>query len=335
MLACASGSARPAATESALVDIGAGLQGPAGLTASVYVEGLRHVSALAADPDGRLWAATADYSDSGQDGVYLIAKTGAAPVKVIAGLHTPLGLLWNGGTLYVSSNGRIDAYSGFDGATFATHRTVAAFPSGTGQLNGLALTPDGRLVVGVSAPCDHCTPTAEWSASVVSLLPDGSDLRVVASGIRAPIGLVYYPGTSDLFVTMNQRDDLGDETPGDWLALVGEGDFWGFPNCYGQGGFACTGVPAPIAVLDKHAAVSGLAIVTGELGADTGSSAFVAEWATGKVLRVGLAKIGSTYTGSTSPFLTGLTNPVPLLLAPEGALLVGDWGTGTVYRIVP
>jgi hypothetical protein len=26
----------------------------------------------------------------------------------------------------------------------------------------------------------------------------------------AAVGLTYFPGTSDLFVTMNQRDDLGD-----------------------------------------------------------------------------------------------------------------------------
>jgi glucose/arabinose dehydrogenase len=333
VLACASGGVQRAATE--LVDIGAGLQGPAGLRATAYVEGPEHVSALAISPDGRLWAATADYSDGGEDGVYLIAEQGAAPVKVIADLHTPLGLLWYGGSLYVSSNARIDAYSGFNGRAFASHRTVVAFPSGTGQLNGLASTPDGRLIVGISAPCDHCTATLEWSASVVSLLPDGSDMRVVASGIRAPIGLVYYPGTSDLFVTMNQRDDLDGETPGDWLAVVGEGDVWGFPNCYGQGGSACVGVPVPVAVLDKHAAVSGLAIVTGQLGADVGSSALVAEWATGKVLRVSLTKVGSSYTGSVNPFLTGLTSPVPLLVAPDGGLLIGDWGTGTVYRIVP
>jgi hypothetical protein len=27
---------------------------------------------------------------------------------------------------------------------------------------------------------------------------------------------------------MNQRDDLGDATPGDWLALVGDGEDWAF-----------------------------------------------------------------------------------------------------------
>ena len=81
-----------------------------------------------------------------------------------------------------------------------------------------------------------------------------------ATGIRAPVGLAWYPGASDLFVTMNQRDDLGDATPGDWLAVVVPGQDWQFPDCYGQGGSACDGAPSPVAVLDKHAAVSGVAI---------------------------------------------------------------------------
>ena len=55
---------------------------------------------------------------------------------------------------------------------------------------------------------------------------------------------------------MNQRDDLGSKTPGDWLAVVREGQDWGFPGCWGQGGKACEGVPEPAAVLDAHAAES-------------------------------------------------------------------------------
>jgi glucose/arabinose dehydrogenase len=169
--------------------------------------------------------------------------------------------------------------------------------------------------MGVSASCDHCTPASKWSAAVVSFDPDGTDLRIVASGIRAPFGLAYASGK--LYVTMNQRDDLGDRTPGDWLAVVRNGQDWGFPDCYGEGGAACRGVPAPLAVLDKHAAAGGVAVV--------GSKAYVAEWQTGNVLRVELD------SGKVSTFLTSLENPLPVA-ATEGALLVGDWSSGTIYR---
>ncbi len=174
---------------------------------------------------------------------------------------------------------------------------------------------------------------SEWSASIVSFLPDGSDLRVDATGIRAPIGLVYFPGTEDLFVTMNQRDDLAEDTPGDGLAVVEEGQDWGFPDCYGQGGAVCDGVPEPVAVFDEHAAASGVAIVTGELGDSVGTAAVVAEWAEGTVKVVRLDAVGATYTGDVETLLTGFENPVPVILDPDGALLVGDWTTGTVYRI--
>ena len=308
-----------------LVDIGAGLEGPSGLKAAVYASGLPKAAALAFDDQGRLWVATADYSDTGQDGLFVVPQSGASPIEIVSGLHTPLGLLWYQQSLYVASKETVEAYTGFDGTTFASHHTVVALPTGVGEVNGIVVAPDGRMQLGISAPCDHCVPTSELSGTVVSFLPDGSDLRVDAKGIRAAIGLAYVPGTSDLFVTMNQRDDLSDQTPGDWLAVVQPGQAWGFPDCYGQGGTACAGVPAPVAELDKHAAVSGIAFFDGK--------AIVAEWSAGKVQQVALVKSGSTYTGTVTQFLSGLKNPVPVLLGRDGALFVGDWTTGTIYRI--
>ncbi|MGZ4717200.1 MAG: PQQ-dependent sugar dehydrogenase [Acidimicrobiales bacterium] len=325
-------TAAPAST-GALVDIGAGLSGPSGLVATVYSQGPTKVSTFALDPSGRLWLATSDSVDAGQDGVYLVPASGSAPVQVITGVHTPLGLLWLGDSLYVSSKEQVEAYTGFDGTTFTDRRTVLTLPTDVGESNGLALAPDGRIVLGISSPCDSCTPASAESAAVVSFRPDGSDLQVVARGIRAPVGLTYFPSTDDLFVTMNQRDDLGDATPGDWLGVVEQGQDWGFPDCYGQGGDACAGAPSPVAELDQHAAVSGVAITTGQLGAAVGTSALVAEWATGTVKRVALTTDGSTYTGTPGTFLTGLTNPVPLIMTTSGSLLVGDWSTGTIYEI--
>jgi glucose/arabinose dehydrogenase len=328
--ACGGGST----STSAFAGIGQGLQGPSALSASVYATGLTHISAIAIDDQKRLWAATADYTDSGGDAVYVVAAKGGTSTKVIDGLHTPLGLLWLDQTLYVASKEKVETYTGFDGNAFTSHSTVLALPPNVGEVNGLVLAPDGRIQLGISAPCDHCTPTLEQSAAVISFARDGSDQRVDASGIRAPIGLAYYPGTEDLFVTMNQRDDLGDATPGDWLSIVRPGQSWGFPDCYGQGGTPCTNVPSPLAVLDQHAAVDGVAIVTGQLGSSVGNAAVVSEWATGKVLRVDLTKKGSSYAGTVTTLLTGMKNPVPVVLA-DGALYTGDWTTGTVYRITP
>lgn len=309
----------PASASLATSDLGDGLRGPSGAAATTVATGLTNVAALAFDGDGRLWAATSSMSDDGTDAVYVVGD-GGAPTKVIAGVHTPLGLLWLGDELFVAQGKEVDAYGGFDGTTFTSQRTVVTFGDGVGELNELVQLPDGRLALGISAPCNACTVTDEHSAAVVTFRPDGSDLQVMAGGIRAPVGLTVFDG--DLLVTMNQRDDLGGDTPGDWLAVVTNGQSWGFPEV--------TASPAPLAVLDAHAAVSGVAVLAGGIGSLDGPVAVVAEWNTGKVLAVAL-------DGDATPrlLLTGMAHPMPVLAGADGSLYVGDWASGTVVRLTP
>lgn len=332
------GSSGATTSGDALVSIGAGLKGPTGLRATVYATGPATTATAAFDAHGRLWLAAAGLGGHAKDGVYVIAKPGARAPRVVSGLDDPLGLLWKGATLYVASVGRVDAFTGFDGTRFATHRRILDGPVAKGENNELVLSPQGRLVMGVTASCDHCVPRSKYSGAVVSLRPDGSDLRVVASRVRAPVGLAYAPGTSDLFASMNLRDDLGAKTPGDWLGVIRAGQDWGQPGCYGQGGSACANAPSPAAVLDPHAAASGVAIVSGALaggGSAGGTSALVAEWQLGKVLRVALTLTHSSYRGTVTPYLTGIEHPFAVTLAPDGSLLVGDWASGKIYRIRP
>jgi glucose/arabinose dehydrogenase len=318
-----------------LVPIGAGLYGPAGLKATVYAKGPPTVAAFAFDQTGRLWLTAAGLEKHTHDGVYLVAKAGEQAQRIISGLNDPLGLYWYAGKLYVASVGRVDTYWAFDGTRFTHHRTILKGPQAGGENNLLTMAPDGRFVMGVSANCDHCTPTSKWNGAIVSFKPDGSDLRLYARRVRAPFGLAYYPGTNDLFVTMDQRDDLGAATPGEWLSVVHEGQDWGFPGCYGQGGPNCTGISAPLVALDPHGAVGGVAIATGQLGPSVGNAALVAEWNVAKVQQVALTRTGSGFQSvDVMPFLQGLHNPLALTLTPTDSLLVGDWATGMIYRII-
>jgi glucose/arabinose dehydrogenase len=339
VLVAGCGSSRHSSTvkggPGALVPIGAGLDGPAGMTAAIYAHGPPTLAAFTFDAQGRLWLTAAGLTTHTEDGVYEIARPGARAVKVISGLSDPLGLLWYRGRLYVASIGRVDAFGEFRDGRFKAHTRILDGPVAGGENNLLALTPGGRLIMGVTASCDHCAPKSPFSGSIVTFRPDGGSLQIYAKRVRAAFGLAYFPGTNDLLVSMNQRDDLGARTPGDWLAVVREGQDWGFPGCYGQGGAACAGVPTPTAVLDKHAAAGGVSIVTGQLGATVGTAALVAEWQSAKVQRVALRRTGTTLTGSVTPFLTGVKNPLALTLAPEDSLLVGDWATGMIYRIRP
>jgi glucose/arabinose dehydrogenase len=316
-----------------LISIGAGLKGPAGLKATVYAKGPATTAAFAFDTRGRLWVSAAGLETHGHDGVYVIAEAGASPLKVISGLDDPLGLAWYRGHLYVASVGRVDVYSKFNGQRFEEHRELLSGPAAGAENNLLVMAPDGRFLMGITATCDHCRPSSKYAGAIVSFAPNGSGLRLYASRIRAPFGLAFYPGTESLFVTMNQQDDLGARTPGDALALLAEGEDWRFPECHSQGGSACAGVPAPTAVLDKHAAVGGVAILSGQLGSALASSAIVPEWAEGKVQRVALSRSGSRFSSAVTPFLVGIANPLAIAIAPNRSLLVGDWKTGAIYRI--
>jgi len=318
---------------SALVPIGAGLDGPAGLHASIYAKGPRTLASFAFDSQGRLWLTGAGLETHTVDGVYLISQPGGTAQRVVSGLDDPLGLYWYRGKLYIASVGRVDAYWDFNGKQFTQHQLILKGPLTDGENNLLIMAPNGRFLMGVSATCDHCTPTSKWDGAIVSFLPNGSDLRVYAKRVRAPFALAYRPGTKDLFVTMDQRDDLGTATPGEWLGLVREGQDWGFPECYGQGGPACAGIPEPVATLDKHGAIGGIAFANGQLGPTIGAAAIIAEWNIAKVQQVSLTKTSTGYHATVTPFLTGMERPLAVVFAPDHSLLVGDWATGTIYSV--
>src|SRR5208283_2469802 len=88
------GSTGRVPSRSQLVAIGAGLDGPAGLRATVYAQGPPTLAAVIVDRRGRLWLAAAGLETHTQDGVYMIAKPGGRAIKLISGLSDPLGLAW-------------------------------------------------------------------------------------------------------------------------------------------------------------------------------------------------------------------------------------------------
>ena len=81
-----------------------------------------------------------------------------------------------------------------------------------------------------------------------------------------------------------------------------------------------------VAELDPHAAASGVAF--------DGRAAIVAEWARGKVLRVAVTRTASGYRVSkTETWIKGIEQPVAVVTGPDGAVYIGDWATGRVYRV--
>ena len=57
-------------------------------------------------------------------------------------------------------------------------------------------------------------------------------MGVFASGIRNPVGLAIHPDTGELWTSVNERDNLGDNLVPDYVTHVERGGFYGC--CHGS-----------------------------------------------------------------------------------------------------
>ncbi|HZQ82150.1 MAG TPA: PQQ-dependent sugar dehydrogenase [Gaiellaceae bacterium] len=301
----------------AAVALAAALHLPAGYHASVYASGLDHPTALSFGPNGRLYVS----EDVGS--IVSVGRGTTRPRPFAAHLTVPLGLLWRGRTLYVSESGKVEALR----SGGARRVVVSGLPYQEHQQDAIVAGPDGRLYLGSGSTCDVCKESDRRSAAVLSFRPDGSGLRVVATGLRNPYGLVFV-GKS-LYATVNGQDNLGDGEPADMVVRIRAGANYGWPVCWpdyalrrleGQ----CDGVTPPVAYLEPHSSADGIVSWRGDL--------FVAEWGEYLSSEHGRVLVRIEH-GRATRFATGFEHPLALAVDPSGGLLVADWGRGVIYEI--
>src|ERR1019366_6309010 len=114
---------------------------------------------------------------------------------------------------------------------------ILELPTGGHYTRNLLANADGtKIYVAVGSASnvdeDGKDPKDPRRAAVLEMNPDGSGMRVFASGLRNPVGLNWQPGTSSLWVVVNERDNLGDELVPDYFTRVREGAFYGWPYSY-------------------------------------------------------------------------------------------------------
>jgi glucose/arabinose dehydrogenase len=247
---------------------------------------------------------------------------------VLRGFRTPLGLTWHRRTLVVSAQGTLWRISGGQRAPI-----VRNLPFGRHQQDNV-VSYRGRLYLGSGSTCDVCAERSRLSAAVLSVRPDGRDLRVVARGLRNPYGLAVDPKTNRLYASVNERDELGTNEPAETIVEIRQGRHFGWPRCWPSSRRKrlvgrCKGVTRPVAYLEPHSAPGGMAFWKGAL--------YVAEWgeylqrAHGrKVSRVVLRK---GRPAAVTTFARGFEHPLAVAVDPRGALLVADHGRGVIYRI--
>ena len=74
---------------------------------------------------------------------------------------------------------------------------------------------------------DETDRAAIWEINL-----DGSQKRILASGLRNPVVLDFYKENQSLCTTLNERDGIGEFTPPDYLTEVKENGFYGWPYVY-------------------------------------------------------------------------------------------------------
>jgi glucose/arabinose dehydrogenase len=229
------------------------------------------------------------------------------------------GLAWKAGKLYVSAGNKLLLYGGWNGTKFASRKVIFTGPKGFPGLNGLAFGPNGRLYAGVSLnfKYDHKTDPAPYAQSVISLKPDGTGLRRVASGIRQPFQLTFVKGYRYPFVS-NLSQDTKTRVPRDFVIYARPGQDYGFAKCTWFVPKACTGYPRPFKFFPKHTSPMGIASI--------GKNLYIAQFGKQRVVKLSIT------TKKVTPILTGFVAPVVGLNIHNGFIYVGDL-TGSVYRV--
>jgi glucose/arabinose dehydrogenase len=196
-------------------------------------------------------------------------------------------------------------------------------------------------------------------ADVLEFNPDGSGERVYASGIRNCVGIATNPITGEIWCSTNERDNIGDNLPPDYITHVQDGGFYGWPFYYigghqdprhpGKHPELKDKVIVPDVLVQPHNASLEMLFYDGkQFPSEYSGDVFAAEHGSWnrhsrsgyEVIRVPLHQNGHA-SGEYEDFLTGFVRsdgevwgrPVGVAVAPDGSLLVTDDGTNSIWRV--
>ena len=331
---------------------------PKGFHVEVWAHGMPGVRMMTLGSKGTVWAGTRTIGR-----VYEIKdKGGSRTHRILAEkLVQPNGVAFQGGNLYVMAINRVFRYDGIeDNPNVKPVELTEAFklpPDVHHNWKFIAFGPDARLYVQVGAPCNICEPS-EQHAQIRRYVADGSNMEVVARGVRNTVGFDFHPQTGELWFTDNGRDWQMENGPDDELNRVSKmGQFFGFPYCHANGipdmdvkkKDPCKGVTMPVALMGPHAAALGMRFYTGDMfPKEYKNSIFVARhgsWNRSQLFGFDVANVRASPNGKNAkvtPFMTGFMDgkenkfwgrPADVMQLPDGSLLVADDQMGAIYRV--
>jgi glucose/arabinose dehydrogenase len=252
--------------------------------------------------------------------------------RLLDGFQLLLGLAWYQDELFVSSQSKIEALRDTTGdGQFDQRRTLVdnlpAMILRPHSNNSIVIGPDERIYFGVGSTTAGEYDPEPLASAVLSIKPDGSDLRVFARGFGNPFA-VAFNSEGQLFGGDNGSRDAPDE-----FNHIAEGEHYGFP--YFQGDPPNGATTGPIATFPPHSAPTGVTFYSGTVfPADYYDSAFIALWARGEIQHVQVARTTSgAYLSRTTTFGSGFLSPISVINGPNGELYVADFGTSAIYKI--
>ena len=200
-----------------------------------------------------------------------------------SGLNQPFGMLLLNGNFYIANTDGFWRFPYRDGDTHleGPGEKILDLPAGGYNnhwtRNLIANRAGTKLYVTVGSGSnvgENGIDTEFHRANILEFNPDGSGLRVFASGLRNPNGLAFAPGTDTLWTVVNERDMLGNDLVPDYLTSVKDGGFYGWPYSYWgknidqrvkpqQPDLVATAI-VPDYALGSHVAALGLTFYTGD-----------------------------------------------------------------------
>ncbi len=351
---------------------GAWPQVPEGFEATQYAAALDDPRLIRTAPNGDFFVAE---SKAGDILVFrgINAKGKADQMQVFAtGLTRPFGINFyppgpNPEWVYVGNTDTVVRFPYQNGdmkARGPAEHVVDVPPALSHWSRDIQFTADGKKMfvsVGSATNVDDpdVNPQEKNRADILEFNPDGSGMRVYASGIRNAVGLAMNALTGELWCSVNERDALGDNLVPDYITHVQDGGFYGWPWWYmgghqdprhqGKHPELKDKVLTPDVILQPHNASLELTFYDGkQFPAEYQGDIFASEhgsWnksvrAGYEVIRVPLHQTGHA-SGEYQDFMTGFVvdnehvwgRPVGITVAPDGSLLVTDDGSNSIWRI--
>ncbi len=346
---------------------------PAGFKVELFATGFNEPRKILTAPNGDIFMVE---SSGGDLKVFRGITADGKPVTTetfVTGLNRPYGIAFyppgpDPKYVYVGNTDSIVRFPYHNGDLKASGpaEKIADVPAGGGHwTRDVVFSSDGKqLFVAIGSASNandpDTNPEEKGRANITVMSPDGSNRRIYASGIRnAGAGLAIDPKTGELWASVNERDQLGDNLVPDYISHIEDGAFYGWPYYYigsnpdprlqGKHPELKNKVTVPDVLIQPHNATLQLTFYEGkQFPAEYQGDIFSSQhgsWnrfvRTGyEVIRVPLHQSGKA-SGEYEDFVTGFVlpngdvwgRPVGVTVAPDGSLLFTDDGSNSVWRV--